>query len=131
MIPKIKMTQTLAQKRKWAKQDRKLHHNERKEYARAWYKKNKVRWAASVLLRVHGLTTEARDAMFVKQGTRCGVCRSPDPDFKHGWVVDHDHETGKVRGILCNNCNQGLGRFKDNQTILRLAIEYLDRNQEN
>jgi 5-methylcytosine-specific restriction endonuclease McrA len=125
------MAQTLAQKRKWGKQDRALHLPERKAYARAWYKKNHVRWAASVLLRKYRLTPEARDAIFARQGFCCGVCKRPDPDFKHGWVIDHDHQTGKVRGVLCNGCNNGLGRFKDNQTILRLAIEYLDRNSEN
>jgi Recombination endonuclease VII len=50
----------------------------------------------------------------------CGICGAPDPEH-----VDHDHVTGQVRGILCFNCNGGLGQFKDNIATMRNAIDYL------
>jgi hypothetical protein len=83
-----------------------------------------------------GLTLEAWEDLFDAQGRACAICKSPTPNGTAGrngmptWATDHNHETRKVRGILCNNCNHGLGHFKDNQTLLRLAIEYLDKAGE-
>ena len=50
----------------------------------------------------------------------CAICQRPDPEH-----VDHDHESGEVRGILCFNCNGGLGQFRDDATALLRAAEYL------
>jgi hypothetical protein len=55
------------------------------------------------------------------QFDRCPICWKPDPEH-----VDHDHKTGKVRGILCFNCNGGLGQFRDDPAALRRAAEYLE-----
>lgn len=54
----------------------------------------------------------------------CAICkRSPRGRVLH---VDHDHVTGKVRGLLCDNCNHGLGKFKDSPGLLRIAADYLE-----
>ncbi len=56
-----------------------------------------------------------------KQGGRCAICET-ETEKLH---IDHDHETGKVRGLLCMNCNTALGQFKDDIEILKAAILYL------
>lgn len=52
--------------------------------------------------------------------TECVICGSYEP-----LVVDHDHKTGKIRGMLCNHCNRGLGHFRDDPELLVFAAEYL------
>jgi len=70
--------------------------------------------------------------MFDAQLGRCVICDSDDPKGNHGvFHVDHCHETGKVRGLLCDTCNRGLGMFYDNTNILKSAIEYLEKHREN
>jgi hypothetical protein len=53
--------------------------------------------------------------------TECVICGDADTKL----VVDHDHETGAIRGILCNHCNRGLGHFRDDPTLLEFAAQYL------
>lgn len=73
----------------------------------------------------YGLTPEDVDAMLAEQGG-CAVCGSDDPGrWKNGWHVDHDHSTGRVRAILCNGCNAGIGLMADDQERVRRAYEYL------
>ena len=70
--------------------------------------------------------------MFDAQLGRCAICGSKDPKGNHGvFHVDHCHTTGKVRGLLCDTCNRGLGMFYDNTNILKSAIEYLGEQREN
>jgi len=62
--------------------------------------------------------------MIEAQGGTCAVCPGPP---QH---VDHDHETGEVRGILCSNCNQALGNVRDDPTPLRGLARYLDEHRQ-
>lgn len=79
------------------------------------------------LMRKYNLTQIQWQTMFELQGRACSICRqSLDPKKAH---TDHDHATGKVRGILCRSCNHGLGNFQDNQNYLLNAINYLKRNK--
>jgi hypothetical protein len=76
----------------------------------------------------YGLTIEEYKFMLELQEGTCTICKTSPIEnglFSATLVVDHDHETGKVRALLCNGCNQGLGMFKDNPNILDLAAAYL------
>jgi hypothetical protein len=74
------------------------------------------------LRRRYGITAAEADAMLEAQGGLCALCRERPAEH-----VDHDHLTGKVRGMLCSCCNQGLGNFRDRADVLRSAIDYLER----
>ena len=78
----------------------------------------------------YGISLWHWDALFEAQGKRCAVCRTDDPGGvgPQGWSTDHDHATGKVRGILCCNCNHMLGNAKDDTSTLLAAVDYLIRH---
>lgn len=97
-----------------------------------------VRFRRSFLKRAYGITPEDYDALFTAQAYACGICGAPGKSVdtmtrdhrRTGSVsgvltVDHNHETGAVRGLLCNSCNRGLGYFANNPKTLQSAIEYL------
>ncbi len=68
----------------------------------------------------YGITAADADAMLAEQDGLCAICRVAPAVH-----VDHDHATGKVRGLLCFNCNGGLGQFKDGIDVLQSAVAYL------
>lgn len=72
-----------------------------------------------------GITQAEWQAMFDAQGRACAICRRTKLVGKHGWNTDHCHATGVIRGILCWNCNIGLGKFHDSTENLLAAIDYL------
>lgn len=76
------------------------------------------------VLKQYGLTPETYEEMRVSQGGVCAICRKAQTG-KIGLVVDHDHVTGRVRGLLCTNCNTGLGKFGDSLLTLESACAYL------
>lgn len=72
----------------------------------------------------YGITLEDYDRILAEQGGLCALCKTDDPGRAY-FSVDHDHITLVVRGLLCHNCNVGLGMFKDNVDALRAAVGYL------
>jgi hypothetical protein len=74
------------------------------------------------LKRRYGLTSADVEAMIEQQGGVCAICQERPPQH-----VDHDHVSGRVRGVLCSCCNQALGNARDRTDILRSAIDYLER----
>ena len=66
------------------------------------------------------------------QRWRCAICSDPHgswiPDLKRKLAVDHDHATGRVRGLLCVNCNTALGKLQESEELLRRAIAYLQKH---
>jgi hypothetical protein len=84
------------------------------------------------LMREYGVSIEAYNLLLCLQRHKCAVCGKPEERKMHGkvtpLVVDHDHETGEVRGLLCHQCNISLGGFRDDPLILDAARQYLDRD---
>lgn len=100
------------------------------ENKRAWRKRNpeqreRACWAE--ILRNHGVTREQYESMLASQNGVCAICQQPNA-INRRLHVDHDHNSGKVRGLLCTNCNPMLGFAKDNKEVLRAAIAYLENN---
>ena len=76
----------------------------------------------------YGITLKEYRAMHAGQNGVCKICGEPPPKGTR-LFVDHDHETKKVRGLLCVGCNAGLGGFKDNTIVMTEAIRYLQRSR--
>lgn len=77
----------------------------------------------------YGITVDDFDIMFEGQGKCCKICKKENITGKN-WHVDHSHINGKIRGILCQKCNQALGMVYDDVLILEKMIEYLKENNE-
>jgi Recombination endonuclease VII len=67
------------------------------------------------------------DRIYQIQQGRCKICKKHSTEFKRNLAVDHNHETGIVRGLLCLNCNRGLGSFQEEKNLLKEAIKYLNQ----
>lgn len=79
-------------------------------------------------LRTYGMRQEDFEHLVAFQEGKCAICRTKFSDFGNRLNIDHCHETGWVRGILCYQCNTGLGAFRDNRHFLANAIRYLQHN---
>ncbi len=79
------------------------------------------------LRNLYGITLEEYNQIFAQQNGCCLICERSQLELNKRLHVDHDHKTGRIRGLLCNSCNQGLGYFKDNKEFLFRAIQYLDK----
>lgn len=88
-----------------------------------WARSNRRRTRDGRLRRAYGITIEQYDAMLEAQGGVCAICGA-DPG-ERTLAVDHNHADGRVRGLLCDNCNNGLGRFQDDPELLLAAAQYL------
>jgi hypothetical protein len=81
-------------------------------------------------LRQHRLTVTDYDQMLAAQDGRCAICRNTTPLGRGRWHIDHDHVTGQVRGLLCNNCNLGIGYFGDDPEIIKAAARYVTKPRQ-
>jgi hypothetical protein len=108
-------------------------HADNRDYANGKYaeryaanpEKRKAATRNSVYKRKYGLTIAEYDAMVAAQGGRCAICEADRPGGMGRWPIDHCAKTGKVRRLLCNACNPGLGFFKHDIALLQRAINYL------
>lgn len=111
---------TAAASKKWRENNAEKH----KEYNREWKRANKDKTRAYHLKSKFDITQDDYDRMLDDQGSACAICGT---SYDKTYHVDHDHDTGEVRGLLCDCCNRGLGYFKDNPSIMASAITYLSK----
>jgi len=97
-------------------------------YSRKHYKYDPVKAREKQLRRNFGITLAKYESMRLAQRDTCALCSAAKPGGRGGWHVDHDHKTGKVRQLLCQNCNIGLGSFQDSPALLVKAARYLRRH---
>ena len=127
---------TRDQARADTKRYRERHPERAKALSRASQRKRYLSpegWIASRvwhLRRTFGITLEDYDEMLKAQGGVCAICRCQETATRKGipkhLAVDHDHDTGKIRGLLCQLCNQIIGRAKENKDRLKAALAYLE-----
>lgn len=100
-----------------------------KKYVREWTEKRtpaqKRLSGRKACLRQYGITLQDFILLEKKQGGCCAICRATKPGGVGTWHVDHNHKTGEIRELLCHHCNLGLGNFKDDAALLRIASEYV------
>lgn len=96
---------------------------------KVWRQENKERLAQKNweyrLMKDYGLTGEQYGQMFIEQCGNCAICGRNQSEFDYKLAVDHCHETGKVRGLLCRPCNQALGLLQEKAEIVSKAADYL------
>lgn len=82
-------------------------------------------------LRKYGMTLEDLDRMFLDQENKCAICTRDLPPYggPTGTHIDHCHSSGAVRQLLCPDCNQGLGAFRDESASLRRAADYIEKHR--
>ena len=103
-------------------------HKEKISKQRRDYRKNNPGYEKDRLLRYfYGISKEQYNELYIIQKGCCSICGRHQSEFKKSLFVDHDHETGKVRGLLCYSCNTILGMAHDNIDLLKNTIDYLER----
>ena len=76
------------------------------------------------------MTSEDYDLLLEQQSKCCAICRSDDPSGFKYFHIDHDHTTGKIRGLLCSKCNTAIGLFGEDIAVMNAALDYLKRHSE-
>jgi hypothetical protein len=113
--------QKLAYKKTYREKHKEQIREYRQEYKRTHKQDSRKYWVK----RKYGLTSEHYDKLFNNQEGKCAICGIHQDNNGRSLSVDHDHCTGKVRGLLCYKCNTILGYCVDNINILTNAINYL------
>ena len=101
------------------------HRDDKRRYRASDPEGVKARYREWQLQNTYGLSVEQFDQMLADQGGLCAICGADNPQWTKDWHVDHDHETGVNRGILCHKCNLMLGLAVDNVDTLLRAVAYL------
>ncbi len=115
-----------ANRRKWVEGNRERH----RANIRRWKEANPGKVARTqrnvALKKKYGITLAEFDALLTSQNNRCAICLEDQSGWKRSWMLDHCHETGAVRGILCIHCNR-MVHSRATPRVLRLAADYVER----
>lgn len=121
-------------KKEWLKEYRKRYKADGR--LRAYRDKTREKLRIMMLRRNYGIGIEEYERMHKAQSGLCAICGEPEKttDGRSGrqkWLaVDHHHDSGKVRGLLCGHCNSGIGHFRDRIELLEKAIAYLNLHRQ-
>lgn len=101
-----------------------------REYQQRYRQANAETLRANERKRKFGIEHLEYAELYKNQNGVCAVCKNPETATRKGVLkslaVDHDHKTGKIRGLLCSDCNTGIGKLKDSVEVLQSAIRYLN-----
>tara|TARA_B100000287_G_C20148749_1_gene589280 strand:+ start:56 stop:520 length:465 start_codon:yes stop_codon:yes gene_type:complete len=116
--------------KEWRENNKGYYKLSRKEYNKKYYDNpvNKLKRRETHLKKVYGIDLSEYNRLLESQDYACCICRTKHPGNKGGggnFHVDHCHETGRVRGLLCSSCNTALGSFKEDPSVLYKAADYL------
>jgi hypothetical protein len=100
-----------------------------KARVKARHQANPERTRNNDLKRNYGITLQEHQEMYKNQNGVCAICKGEGDGKWKKLCVDHDHKTGKVRQLLCRNCNMVLGQVGDNANLLEEMIKYLQKHQ--
>lgn len=100
---------------------RATHKAEAKAYNKKYARRNQLKHQ-------YGMSIVDYKLLLKKQENKCAICSTHKNKLDRILCVDHNHQTGLVRGLLCYKCNAALGAFKDNVSIIKRAIKYLEKN---
>ena len=107
---------------------------DQKTYMKEHRKMYPVEWKDTYLRKSYGINMNSYIEMAVAQENKCAICNEEEVEVRAGksksLSVDHNHTTGKVRGLLCSACNKAIGLLKDDRKVLLSAIQYLDKHSE-
>lgn len=101
-----------------------------REYQQGYRERNRGTLAAKERERKFGISHAEYAELHKQQGGVCAICKKPETATRNGKVkslaVDHCHSTGRIRGLLCADCNTGIGKLKEDRNIFLAAIQYLE-----
>lgn len=98
----------------------------RKQNAKQW--RNVEKSKDNRIKHLYEISLQEYNEMFTRQNGCCFICEKHQINFKRSLAIDHNHQTGRIRRLLCGNCNVLLGHAKDNPEILARAINYLTKD---
>ena len=111
-------------RKKYFRQYGKDHKEERKVYIKQWRQENPDYSRKYQIEHLYGLSHKDWLEIWDSQGGKCAICNTPF-DKPTDACVDHNHRTGEIRGLLCKNCNLGIGFLNDDSELMAKAINYL------